>query len=194
MQKRVVPTLLVLIVAATALFGCSSPVGEKHSMAFDQPTSEYQNKMLEDGQISAAEYEKSFLDYRDCVIAVGADPGETVDLGNQLKGFEYELNAADDEELAALETKADKCLTEYYDVVSQSWANQHLATDEEREALRPKVISCLREKGFALTDNSSSEQIAALPIDESNAAGFNACSRQYPEFFTVLPNKDEHEH
>jgi len=98
-----------------------------------------QAQILQDGQVSDAEYEQAVTADRDCVIAAGYEPAELVRDNGQL-GFtvtaSYEGQADPEAADRTFPATVDRCREEHSTSVGTVWVAQHQAarTQESAEA------------------------------------------------------------
>ncbi|WP_157521029.1 hypothetical protein [Microbacterium sp. Leaf159] len=153
-----------------------------------ESTSEYQKPLLEDGVVSADEYEQSLLAYRTCVEDAGATPSEIYEAGNGEKAFDYQVFAVDDEDLERINALAEECLPEYFQDVGKVWAYQQLLSPEELQDLRPDVAECLRGVGIDVDDDFTLDDLAARVGELEDQSVIQPCVQKYPGFFAVAPD------
>lgn len=102
----------------------AEPDGGRTLDALLQDASEFERAILVDGVVTAAEYERALLEWRNCVAAAGAQPGDIYPIGDNQLTFDYEITAATDEARGELEVAAETCLPDYFDAVGTWWVEQ----------------------------------------------------------------------
>lgn len=196
------------IVLLLALSACSTG-GEERSTddgfgtdLLNEQTSDYQRAILIDGVVDAAEYESALLAYRDCVEDVGGIPGPIEELGNNQKGFSFEVSTNDEAALQEIEARVFECESELFALVGQAWAEQNLLGEAERDSLKPAVIECLNSAGVPVAESDAFEDIvvqvneALLAGEASSQSAINDCLSEYAAFFQTprdVENAHEHE-
>ncbi|APZ33067.1 hypothetical protein BOH66_01200 [Microbacterium aurum] len=187
-------TAVLLLALATALTACTAPEEEIPPLNLESildTTTQFQAQILEDGKVTASEYEMALLAERDCVITAGAVAGELYETGNAEKTFDYEVTASDESDLKAIDEKAGACLGEYFDDVAHVWAYQQLLTAEERKELQPKVVQCLTDTGIAVPSDADLEKITEiLYSNETYPDLARPCIDAYPGFFFIAPDSN----
>lgn len=98
--------------------------GDRTLDALLQDASDYEREILVDGVVTFAEYEQALLDWRGCVAAAGAEPGEIYPIGENELTFDYEFTAANDAARVELEDSAETCLPDYFNNVAAWWVEQ----------------------------------------------------------------------
>lgn len=186
---------LILVLMGALLVGCAPQEEEIPPLDMEAilaSTTDFQADLLEDGEVTASEYEKALLAQRACVEEAGATPGELYDTGNQERTFDYEVTAADEARLAVVQEAAELCLGEYFVDVGRVWAHQQLLTASERQELQPKVVQCLTNAGVRVPSDADLDKIAViLRSDDSNAELARPCIDEYPGFFFIAPSDGE---
>jgi hypothetical protein len=119
--------LVPVLGAIVLLAGCSvSPfnvLSDEQRIDLRDGASAYQQEVLADLVVDEAEYRQAMSDWHGCVASAGAEASEITQNGQQL-GFEYSVEAANEDALALIQAPADACLPEYFDVISRVWVSQ----------------------------------------------------------------------
>lgn len=180
-----------LTMLTLALAGCTAQTSQTFDVgALAADTSGFQATILSDNSVTSAEYEKSALAYRECVIVAGGQASELSDGPGKTLIFEWSVTADTTGQVEAINAKADRCLPEYFDAVSTVWSYQNLLLPEAKEKLRPKVIECLRADGVDLSDDADFNAILgsiAKAREDKPMAG-SSCIAENIEFFQVAPS------
>lgn len=199
-RERVLSALLATITVA-ALSACA-PTGAGHEEEpvlhieeLVEETTEFQAALIEDGEVTSAEYEKALLAWQECVAEAGATPGEIYSIGNEELTFDFEITAANEKAMQDIQDAADLCLPKYFTEVSTVWAFQKLLTPAERSRMEPDVVECLQNAGFDLADDADIEDIKDALSSTSEASSMaTPCYEKFPGYFTVAPTDEEHHH
>lgn len=202
MKKRVrVLSALLATITVAALSACA-PTEEEHGeepvlqiQDLVEDTSEFQAALIEDGEVTPAEYEQALLAWQACVAEAGATPGEIYAIGNEELTFDFEITAANENAMQDIQDAADLCLPEYFTEVSTVWAFQQLLTPAERSRMEPDVVECLQDAGFDLDDDADLDDIEDALSSTSEASSMaTPCYEKFPGYFSVAPTSEEHHH
>lgn len=184
---------LLAVAAGVLITGCSSAeLDERPALdteAIVSTTSDFQKELLRDGTVTASEYESAILAYRTCVEDTGATPSEIYAVGNNEQTFDYQVVAANDQELVQINADAEACVSEYFDDVGSVWAYQQLLSPAEVEDLRPAVIECLRGAGVPVNDGQSYDELFQALSELVDLSVIQPCVEKYPGFFAVSPEE-----
>lgn len=195
-------TTVTLILAALvmSLTGCSPSAPSAQTDPLDigailDDTTPFQRDILDDGVVTAAEFERALLARRECVSEAGATPGEIYEGRNGELTFDYDITADNDEELQSIQSQADACLADYFSDVGSVWAYQRLLSPEEREAMRPRALACLDEAGLTglAEDATASDMAVAVQDDGEISAAERDCLVEYGSLFATHVD-DTHDH
>lgn len=186
------PSFGLLVASAIVLgllSGCTSNIAPELDVdALASETSDFQSEILEDQVVTAAEYEKALLAHRQCVSDAGAKVSEIYETVNHQLTFDWEVEAATDEELERILAEADLCLPEYFDDVGLVWSEQNVLSPEEKQAIQPKVIECLQQAGLTVPDTATFleivEAVSEAQEDDPDSL-VRECVTRYPEYFMV---------
>ncbi|RLP74523.1 hypothetical protein D9V32_12590 [Mycetocola tolaasinivorans] len=183
------------ILFASVVLGLVSCAAEPTAAPFDialvkESTTPFQLTILEDGVVTAAEYESAVLAHRSCVENAGASPGEIESLGHNQRGFQVEIIADTEEEAARIDSLAEACHGEYLSDVADVWVYQQLLSEKELDAIRPDVASCLRDVGIKVSDTFTMKELYTQLERLANTSALQPCMDRYPEFFVQSPRQD----
>ncbi|WP_149085540.1 MULTISPECIES: hypothetical protein [Microbacterium] len=188
----------VVLLGALALAGCAAeaPVTELDVSEIAADTTPFQAKILEDGMVSPAEYERALLSQRDCVVSAGGDAGEIVDIGNGEKGFEYSVTASTEQERLKLEAATEACARDYIEDIGLVWGFQNLPSQEDLDDMRPQVAACLRGVGIEVDDDFTRDTLKEeVGASEAKYEAMRPCAEEFKEFFAGNPaERDETSH
>jgi hypothetical protein len=172
-----------------SLTSCASPQNEPAPLDVSEiaaNTTEFQHQIIEDGEVTYAEYEKAVLAQRQCVQGTGAVPTELYEIGNNELAFDYEVRAADDETASRISSEADQCRLEYLVDVGRVWAYQQVLTEEQRDEMQPLVVACLNEAGLEIDNDADLASIVkAIGGDSAMTDAAQPCVKEYAAFFFV---------
>ncbi|CAN7150226.1 hypothetical protein LJR042_000045 [Microbacterium maritypicum] len=191
-------TIITLLALTVLVSGCSavSEGGDDNPEPLNltrllDDTTDFQREIIEDGEVTSAELERALLARRDCVIAAGAVPGEIYESESNEPSFDFEVFAANEEELIKIQDEADSCLRDYYAEVGSVWAYQQLLSPEERDKLRPQAVACLDATGLTgLPENATAQDmVAAVTADDTVSDAEQACLSEYRGFFSTWTNE-----
>lgn len=165
MRKAFHRRAAVAILAASVLAGCSqAPEGPPKLSASDiADTSDFQRSIVEDNEVTWAEYERATIAERDCLIAEGYSPGELERSGSQL-GFVTDVDYSQEADPEAADRKflaiAKGCEDEYTSLVRVVWG-EHLVVyePEERQRLLEQVVTCLQNAGIDLSADADLDEV-----------------------------------
>jgi hypothetical protein len=115
-----------------------------------QERSEFQAGLLLDGTLTEDEYDLAFTKFADCATQAGVvlDGDRTknqwgvYDAGYTIPPISYGVPNA------AAREAAERCNTEYFDVVGQRWQAAHMVPREAIDAEFAKIPDCMRAKGL----------------------------------------------
>lgn len=152
-----------------------------------EATTPFQYEIIEDGVVTAAEFERALLARRECTAEVGATPGEIYSGRNGELTFDYDIVADSDDELLAIQADADACLRDYFVDVGSVWAYQRILSPEERERLRPKALACLDSAGLTelAEDASVAEMAEAIQRDGEISRAERECLVEFNSLFAT---------
>lgn len=190
---RVLGLITAGLLVLTACGNSSSDESTFSVDALAQNTSDYQKKILQDGTVSAAEYEQAIMASWQCVKDTGAVADPVTPHGNRELGFGYLIEAATDEQMAQMEQAAEECHTTYASDVSAVWANQNVLSAEDRDKKRPEVVECLRSHDVEVADDATSEQLATELWRLQPDHPALICATDHADFFAIpLDGAREH--
>lgn len=158
------PLLAAALLAAATLTGCSAaeqPSSTDHSLA---PDSEgFQEKILEDGTVTDAEYRVAVEAVKACMDGHGWN---TSPLTLSSNGFSLNFSVSGTDGLTAEEREAESleiskdhnaCTRDYVLLVERAYVRQHTPTPQEAEAEKVRLIACLEKvgvTGILMSDDS----------------------------------------
>ncbi|WP_454293498.1 hypothetical protein [Salana multivorans] len=199
MSTRVLRVSLaaVALVATAACGADDDPDGANDLDWYLENAPANQRVLLEDGELTYAEYEQAVISARDCVIEAGYEPGP-IELTQGLLGYEIEVDYTGESDPEAADQRfleiTDSCWNDNTGLVSMFWAQTLVLDRDEKEAMRPEVIACLNDAGLDLPDNASDDQIAEALIQdaEDNAqvvgpSPVDECLDEFYQFFLMTP-------
>jgi hypothetical protein len=171
--------------AALALLAACSTGGDAGSNQFADLMSQandYQKRIMQDGEVTFAEYEQAVLAAKQCVMdEVGSlvivnGPTLAADEVHLVLGF----SAADGDDPDQTDGEIDLailgCLSEYVDYVELAYARTHQPSEAEIRQAVADLIRCLNQAGFdSLTVDSTmrevGETVTDAPADMNEAGG-----------------------
>ncbi len=155
---RVAVTALCAVTATLTLTSCSQDDSSASSLTADDIRADAkqlaedgrteQAAMLEDGEVTAAEYEDAFQKYSECLTTRGFDIAEfsvsPVDGVSYLFGVDANGRETDDKTYA----EQDECRNRYWEPLNTDYS----ATAPKRmdEGLRQAALACMADAGYTL--------------------------------------------
>ena len=169
-----------------------SGVGERQGIEITRS----QAAILDDGVVTAGEYEKAVFDAAECLRAKGLivhEPRwENVD---EMKVYEIQGSPipidASAEEIEAQDRFVTgairECWIEHEAFVAEAWQNQEIPSEAERSQLVDGLVACLRRAGVKdLPASPSYEYVLGLLADESLDVDTSGDEVASENFNTVL--------
>jgi hypothetical protein len=201
MMKKHSTALVALAAVVALLAGCAAPgpTSEADTLDIDavlEGTTPFQHEILEDGVVTAAEYERALLARRECVADAGATPGDIYEGSAGELTFDFEITAATEEEVLAVQEAADACLPDYFADVGSVWAYQRLLSPAEREEMRPKALACLDGAGLTELpeDATPADMAVAIQGDGEISEAERACLVEYGSLFATYADDSDQGH
>lgn len=201
-------TLFALAALVAVLSGCGS--GPREAPDASKPTapafsaftfdasrlsaapdlSSFQRSILEDGELTFAEYERATLGFLSCVedggVIVRHVEGDRYAEGPELTSrgqYRFSLylpnrdgKPATVDEMRGLETR---CGVEFTTVIQQLWAEHIAPSETELAAAREALALCLRAEGFEIPEPPSSEDFGAAASSPAYATCSSAVAEQF---------------
>jgi len=139
--------------------------------------SPFQARILEDGEVTFAEYERAMQATRQCLIDAGWEVSSVQehprDGWSLLFTIEWDYNG-DDAREARLSAQADvdfaECASEYHDTVEIAYAKTLIPSDEARQEEMNKLLDCLEAEG-----------ITGIPPDATQQQFYDAILAELPD-------------
>lgn len=198
-MTKTLAAVALLAVLAGALAGCAGqdPDAVPDRLDLDalmDETTEFQRAIIEDGVVTAAEFERALLARRECVAEAGATPGGIYTGSNGELTFDYDITAESEEESLAIARDADACLEDYFADVGSVWAYQRVLSPAERDAMRPKALACLEDAGLTdLPENATAIAMAtAIQEDREISPAERDCLALYGSLFATYVDDADH--
>ncbi|MGN8553446.1 UNVERIFIED_CONTAM: hypothetical protein OHV15_12770 [Microbacterium sp. SLM126] len=200
-MTKTFPGLAGLAILAVLLAGCAAQGTDSAHDTLDldallEETTDFQREIVEDGVVTAAEFERALLARRECVADVGATPGDIYTGSNGELTFDYDITAESDDEALAIQRDADACLQDYFADVGTVWAYQRLLSPAEREEMRPRALACLDAAGLTELPEEATlaEMAAAIRDDGEISPAERDCLVEYGSLFTTYVEDPEPAH
>jgi hypothetical protein len=153
MSAVLIPAVLTLAgCSATHLSAVSGPWAVEIEDAQRLATTDFERRVLQDGDITRDEYLEASQRYVDCMRSAGYNTRATDPLGSGL--FQYETSVAIGEPDLDDEV-SDECHQGTLGVIEPLYNN--LFTNPMREDFDALVLACLQRNGFAPTEMTASE-------------------------------------
>ncbi|MFT4744636.1 MAG: hypothetical protein ACI9AD_000481 [Nitriliruptoraceae bacterium] len=164
---RLMTMLPAIVLLAASMAGCSirqdAPI-DTSSISIPAGLPDSQRVLIEDGELTFAEYERALFNLVDCMTAEGIKVLEP----DLVDGKFYSYTVAQTDRSDAV---VDACDTEHFSYIEQVWAdvNPQDPADEQREI--EQVASCLRDLGFEV----ESTQASVVRFSQESPAAFSTC-------------------
>lgn len=143
--------LIFGVLAAAILTGCSSA------------SSEFQEQLLSDGEISREEYQLAMAGMVECLRDAGFEvEGPTPENASFLS---YTVVLDDPELRDRFDQVSDQCHQQFLSEVELGWADANAPSPTEEAALYGRVADCLRDKGLDVPSTSPTELDKAIRED-----------------------------
>jgi len=159
----------VLIAACSDASGGAQP--ESHAeftLGLVNGASDYQVAILEDGVVTASEYERSILDTLQCIRQNGVD-AVGPELDPVTGQFTYLVRAS--ETGATNERIAASCVAEHSDLVERAFLySVPIASESEREQLIDATVACLADLGYDISRAPTDSELDAVLLSGDDNA------------------------
>jgi hypothetical protein len=190
-----VPMLAAILVGCAAQ-GADGAHDKLNLDALLEETTDFQREIVEDGVVTAAEFERALLARRECVADAGATPGDIYAGSNGELTFDYDITAESEEEARIVQRDADACLQDYFADVGTVWAYQRLLSPAEREAMRPRAVACLDAAGLTELPEEATlaEMAAAIQADGEISQAERDCLVEYGSLFATYVDESDRAH
>ena len=117
-----------------------------------QTASPFERSILEDGTVTAPEYEQAVLATLSCLDAQGVPHGDA-SFNQQSNRWEYQLGPWPKEQDDQFQGKYNDCFNDSEQAVAAVWADQtRPPTQKEFDEMQAKIVACLNEHGLHADD------------------------------------------
>ena len=147
--------LLALIVAAIA-GACSGSAAVDESAEVVARVNEFQQNLLDEGELTFANYEVAMLATAECILEMGHDVRELELIDGRFYAFNVDDSGRD------VDASVAACEAEFSGRIQSVWADHSAASPDEEAAFYQSIADCLRENGMSLSDSSPSSLSEAL--------------------------------
>jgi hypothetical protein len=145
--------IVIVLAMMAALLACGSDPEKAVPRAVE--VSEFQQELLQDGDITFDEMELAVASYADCLSELGITTEADYSLLSRSYSYEFSTESADVESL--LESpEGQACKSHYLDDVELVFADQFGPTEQEDAQYYEAVAHCMREAGFDVEDSKPS--------------------------------------
>jgi len=142
-------------------------------------SSDFEWGLIQDGEITFADYEQAAAAYIRCAKEAGAsltkDPPELTAMRTYF--LEVTLPTAD---AATIQASLAQCNQEYLDTVETEWAKFNAPSESYLQEARDALGSCLQSVGVEIGDHPSSQDLAQLLAGQGQGRSHELlrCSRK----------------
>ncbi len=195
---RVVGVVLVVALVGACQDGPAVPEDfSAYARNLASSVSPFQADILEDGEVTFAEYERAMLASRQCLIDAGWDVSDVRDHPRDgwsllfTVGWEYDGDDARDARLSAqLDVDFAKCASEYHEWVEVAYRKSLIPSGTERQELTKELLACLEAEGVTGIPADADQQQFYDAIDAQIPGGGLAllCMDRYAYLFETLQN------
>lgn len=156
----------------------------------------YQEKIIADGRITAAEYAAAVEDQRQCVVEAGYDAGPIKTLKDGLlKRFSFSTQGSDDAVVSAGLAVVDSCALEFTQPLEMAYQEQNLLRGAERDDGYRDLAKCMSDAGAPGVEvGMTQEEIGTVASRAGDGQAVHDClDEMLSRLFSVLPPGGDNE-